>query len=54
MERNARHTPGPITSLFESLWSRFSAHKSPRDPDRDQIFSDSIERAMILRELHGR
>jgi hypothetical protein len=46
--------PSPLSALLESLRNVFLAHKGPRDPDPDQIFSDSIERAMILRELHGR
>lgn len=46
--------PNPLTSLLENLRTRFGAHKGPRDPDPEQIFSDSIERAMILRELHTR
>jgi hypothetical protein len=54
MERNERLNRAPLTSLLENLWSRLTPPKGPRDPDPEQIFSDSIERAMILRELHGR
>jgi hypothetical protein len=52
MERHPN--PSPLSALLENLRNRFLAHKAPRDPDPEQIFSDSIERAMIYRELHCR
>jgi hypothetical protein len=57
MERNIRLSRTPIAAFREGLEQvkhRIFGPQPPRDPDPEQIFSDSIERAMMLRELHYR
>jgi hypothetical protein len=57
MERNIRLSRTPIGAFLEGLETvktRFFGPHPPRDPDPEQLFSDSIERAMMLRELHCR
>ena len=57
MERNIRLYRTPIGAFREGLETvkqRLFGPRPPRDPDPEQLFSDSIERAMILRELHFR
>ena len=57
MERNIQLSRRPLTALLEGLENvkvRFFGPHPPRDPDPEQIFSDSIERAMMMRELHYR
>jgi len=54
MERNVRLSRTPFAALLENLRNRLFTHQPARDPDRDQLFSDAIEREMLYRELHGR
>lgn len=57
MERNIRLSRTPIGAFREGLETvklRLFGPHPPRDPDPEQLFSDSIERAMIMRELHVR
>lgn len=43
-----------LAATFSRLRERLTARKPYPDPDLEQIFSDSIEREMMLRELHCR
>ena len=54
MERNVRLIRTPLAALLENLRNRWFARQPARDPDRDQLFSDEIEREMLYRELHCR
>ena len=43
-----------LSATFSKLKERFTARKPYPDPDLEQLFSDSVERQMMLRELHLR
>ena len=53
--KESRSNPfSTLSSTMVKLRERLSARKPNPDPDLEQIFSDSIEREMMLRELHWR
>jgi hypothetical protein len=61
MERTLGLKEGPLATLLGTLGAaasrlgeRLFARKPHPDPDLEQIFSDSIEREMMYREIHCR
>jgi hypothetical protein len=53
-EGRTTHLLASLGAAASQLWERLLAPKPHPDPDLDQIFSDSVEREMMNRELHCR
>ena len=54
LKENRTNPLAALSATFSKLKERLTARKPHPDPDLEQQFSDSVERQMMLRELHFR